>query len=501
MGNVSIRSDDIKSLRSGIFGWRRNSSIVCGLIFVLPATSQSSDQKSLVPSEDPSADYAIQNLDATPYQSIPNQAKKSIPYTMRLGTASARFSAATAFTYTDNALATSNSLGPSDDFVISPLLSTAILWPITELNALQIDVGIGYQKHFVQTGMDALTITPNSSLSWAILLEKIRIALFNRTSTPGELIDRPEFISSGSPESSVFRRISNQSGFSASWIITEDLSLQGGYSFGLDRGLAGSYNNLDRNSHTLSSSLFRRLDPRWTVGLSGSAAQDTFVTGFQNGSQSYSVGVLAAFRFSDNLSLNAGLRQSISLFDNDGKVSDTSDFSGLTYDFQITHQFRPRWSYSLSGGKAMHTGIGSNFTEELSAILALNWAPAPNWGIQANTSYINALNSGSVISLPLEVFRLAGPEYFKPELPGMVDDGVGGLFYFPPGATDRGNGVVAIPLPGQGTDLYQFGITLTHSFTAKFTSSLQFIHALRISDLLLRNHQQNTLSLNLNYLF
>lgn len=145
--------------------------------------------------------------------------------------------------------------------------------------------------------------------------------------------------------------------------------------------------------------------------------------------------------------------------------------------------------------------MGSNFTEELSAILALNWTPAPKWGIQASASYINALNSSSVISLPREVFRLSGPEYFNPELPGMIDDGVGGLFYFPPGAIDRGNGVVAIPLPGQSTDLYQLDITLTYTFTAKFTSSLQFIHALRISELLLRNHQQNSLSLNLNYKF
>ncbi|MSU31539.1 MAG: hypothetical protein EXS25_02540 [Pedosphaera sp.] len=195
---------------------------------MLPATSQSVNQKTLVPSEDPSADYAIQNLDASPLPSIPNQANKSIDYTMiSLGAATARFSAATAFTYTDNSMATGNSLGPSDDFFISSLLTTAIRWPITELNALQIDVGIGYQKHFVQTGMDTLTVSPNSSLSWFIKLEKIKIALFNQTSTSGDLTDRPEFISSGSPESSVFRRILNQSGFSASRDFTEDLSLQG----------------------------------------------------------------------------------------------------------------------------------------------------------------------------------------------------------------------------------------------------------------------------------
>ena len=83
----------------------------------------------------------------------------------------------------------------------------------------------------------------------------------------------------------------------------------------------------------------------------------------------------------------------------------------------------------------------------------------------------------------------------------MVDDGFGQLFYFPPGSVDRGNGAVDLPLPGQSSDLYQVGVTVSRRFGERLTASLSYNYNLRTSDLQLRNFAQNMVTLSLNYQF
>jgi len=469
-------------------------------VAAIPALAQSTEAGRSFLADDPSGNFGIQNLGATPYRPLPSNASHRAPYNVRMGPVSARFSTSLAFAYTDNAVLSDQALGRADDFSITPMFNTALEWPITDLNGLRIDVGIGYQKHLIQSQLDSLTVSPNSTIDWMVIAGNCRISFYNRTSTPADVIQRPELVATGSAESAAFRQIQNQAGLSASWLLSKDVSLQGGYTYGIERGLAGGYESLNRDSHTATAALYRRLNPIWTVGLSGSGAIQTFPTGFQNNSQSTSGGVLGSWQPSRYLNVSANVRYTVTTFDRSGRVTDTSEFSGITYDVQVSHRFHRDWMYLLGAGKNANTGFGNNFTEQIFANIGLSWTGIDNLGVHADASYVNAKESGTVITYPRSQFQI-GPSDFRPGVPGMVDEGFGNLFYFPPGVVDRGNGVVDIPLPGQGTDMVQFGLSVSRHFGRKLTGAISYGYALRVSDLRLRSYSQNTVTLNLSYQF
>jgi hypothetical protein len=466
------------------------------------ASAQDASQATSFLNDDPASALNLQGNGGIPYRPFSNTQLRRGPYNIRLGPVSALFSAGTTVSYTDNALFTEQALGRSDDIVVTPMFNTTLEWPVTDMNSLRIDVGIGYQKHLIQEQLDTLTVSPNSTIDWMVIAGNVRISLFNQTSTPATLAQRPELVTTGSAETAAFRRIQNQVGMSAAWIMSRDLSLQGGYSYTLERGIAGSksFDVLDRDSHIASAALYRRLGPVWTVGTSASASTQAFLTDFQNGSTSYSGGLLAAWQPGRYFNVSTHVRYTVTQFDQSGRVTDTSNFSGITYDLSLSHRFRRYWEYAVTAGRGANTGFGNNFTEQLFANVVLSWNATERATLQLTGGYVNSKDSGSALSLPREAFRI-GPESFRPGVPGMVDDGLGELYYFPPGAADLGNGIVSLPLPGQISDSYTVGLALNHRFSNKLSGNLSYTYSLRSSDLQLRNFNQNTVMLGLNYQF
>jgi hypothetical protein len=455
--------------------------------------------------QDPSRGFAIQNSQVMPYRpgfgGAVGGGFRRAPYNMLIGPVSARFSTGLSLSYTDNALLSDQALGSGEDFIITPMVNTAFEWQITEMNGIRLDVGIGYQKHINLTEFDSLIISPNSTIDWQVVLGDVRISLFNQTSTPSEVNQRPELAGTGSAASVAFRRIQNSSGLSASWQAAQDLSVQGGYTYGIERGLVTGFDNLDRDSHIVSAAVYERLNPVWTVGLNGSYSIFSFNNGFQNNATAYSGGVLGAWHPSRFLNVSANVRYNVTSFESSGLVTDTSNFNGINFDVVATHRFHRDWNHSLSVGQGVNTGLGSNFTKQFTTTYGLFWNGIENLGVNLSGSYAIVEESGTVQSLPRDpTFRIS-PAEFDPSVPGMVDEGFGRLFYFPPGFVDRGNGVVDFTAPGRKSDLFQVSIGATRSFGRKLSGSLIYTHSFRTSDIGLRGFAQNIVTLSANYQF
>src|ERR1700704_1679479 len=86
------------------------------------------------------------------------QSIDNIPYNLQLGPMKVRFSATLGFEYNDNVnLAEDGSAvflsptgpvvlttSPQSDFILRPQINVDALWPITQLNTLKLDLGVGY---------------------------------------------------------------------------------------------------------------------------------------------------------------------------------------------------------------------------------------------------------------------------------------------------------------------------------------------------------------------
>ena len=126
------------------------------------------------------------------------QSIENIPYNLQLGPMKLRFSTTLGFEYNDNVnlsedrtvlLPTNFGLIPvtmeqQSDFIIRPLINVNALWPITQLNTLKLDVGIGYAFYadHSEYNTSGLLVTPGSQLAFDIFVGDFRINIHDRFS-------------------------------------------------------------------------------------------------------------------------------------------------------------------------------------------------------------------------------------------------------------------------------------------------------------------------------
>jgi hypothetical protein len=467
---------------------------------------------------DASRDFAIQN--GVPYRSALTGAQRA-PYNVRLGRATARFTAGIAFTYNDNLVLADQAIGGggTDDFIIAPNIGIALEYPLSRNNSFRVDVGIGYQKHINFTAFDALTIAPNSALDYRLIIGDVLITFFNQTSTPSEIAQRPEIVGTGDPLAVTFRRIVNSAGISAAYQPTESVTFSTGYNYQIERGLVGgAFDVLDRDTHSISAAVYKRLNPIWTVGLSGSWNSTSFTQEFQNNSIFYSGGALAAWHPSRFVNISAAVRYTVSSFDSgQGTIADTAEFSGITYDITATHILGRNLNHALTIASGVNNGFGSNFTESFSVNYGINWAPTERFSASASVGYTHARQSNvSQFQLPLSFTSFPGassinapirgttnsvPVYFQRLPAGSIPQAAAEIFVPP-----VGNPVVVArgvySLPGADvTDLIQFTASANQRLGRRLNGTLSYTYAFRDGSFVGQAFHQNVIALSLTYQF
>src|SRR6266404_8966221 len=85
-----------------------------------------------------------------------------IPYNLLLGPVRFRVGATVGAEYNDNI--NYAEIHTQDDFIITPSLSLDAIWPITRLNTLRLDLGIGYSFYLDHSNdnTNAILIAPKS---------------------------------------------------------------------------------------------------------------------------------------------------------------------------------------------------------------------------------------------------------------------------------------------------------------------------------------------------
>lgn len=142
-------------------------------------------------------------------------------YNMNLGPTFWRFGAGLGLEYNSNVQYLTDH--PEDDFILRPELDVAMRWPVTELNTLVLDAGIGYAKYLDNTELDRLYVTPGTQLSFDIYSGDVRINLHNRLEIRQETYQNPLVSGTGD-----YQRLENTVGVTVDWDLNE-LILTAGY--------------------------------------------------------------------------------------------------------------------------------------------------------------------------------------------------------------------------------------------------------------------------------
>src|SRR5436190_9700134 len=263
------------------------------------------------------------------------QSIDKIPYNLEVGPIKFRFSATMGIEYNDNVnLAEDGSFtfpsptGPitvrtqsQEDIILRPMINLTALWPITQLNSLRFDIGIGHSFYLDHSNYDtdSILISPGSQLAFDIFVGDFRINLHDRFSLQQDPVDEVALSNVAD-----YGRFENLAGIAVLWDLNQAVVTLGydHYNFIATNSVL---DYLDRAAEIFSGTIGFTPTASMTVGLEGSVVDTYYDQHVLNDSLTYSVGLFLETQVTNYLRIRvAGGYQNID-FDNTGVVNDAHD--------------------------------------------------------------------------------------------------------------------------------------------------------------------------------
>ena len=314
-----------------------------------------------------------------------------IPYNLVTGPIRYRISATLGFEYNDNINLSENS--PEGDFIIHPLVTINALWPVTQLNTLRLDIGLGYALYLEHSSQDTngVLLTPGSQLALDVFVGDFRINFHDRFSLQQDPISELQL-------SNVidYGRFENYAGVSVLWDLNKALA-----TLGYDHYLYVSTNSdldyLDRNAEVLVGSLAFTLTDTTGVGLESSFVHTYYDQNVLNNSNAVTAGAFLETQLTNYMRVRvAGGYQMIN-FDNTGSVFDSSDVSDYYANILISHRLNAYITQTLSAGHENQLGVNSNFITLNYVRYTATWNIIRNTLLSTEVFYEDADDSGGFI--------------------------------------------------------------------------------------------------------
>jgi hypothetical protein len=388
-----------------------------------------------------------------------------IPYNLLLGPVRFRVGASVGVEYNDNV--TYADTNEQDDFIVTPNLTLDMIWPVTQLNTLRLDLGIGYSFYLDHSNYntDNILIAPKSQIAFDIFVGDFRINLHDRMQLQQDPIQEGALSNVQD-----YGRFENTAGVSVLWDLNKIL-LQVGYDHYNFISTTSAFDYLDRNSEILNGSLAFIVNPTITVGAEGNFILTNYDQSVLNDNKDYSVGAFVEVELTNNLKVRgAGGYQWID-FDHNFVTFNFGPFTFLVPDHKdleqyyvnglIGHRINATLSQTLSGGHENQLGVNSNYITLNYVRHTLTWNLIRNTLLSTEFFYEDAKESGGFAGF-LSPVPLGTPEHFHR---------IGGA------------------------------ITLGYQLTPHVTLGVRYQGTSKDSNLLLRDYNQNRISVDGTYSF
>src|SRR5438128_4139507 len=159
-----------------------------------------------------------------------------------------------------------------DDVIVTPNLTLDAIWPITQLNTLRLDLGIGYAFYLDHSGNDTdfILVAPKSQIAFDIFVGDFRINIHDRAQVQQDPIQ--EGALSGVRN---YGRFENTGGVSVLWDLNK-LLFQVGYDHYNFISTTNAFDYLNRNAEMVQGSAAFIVTPTITIGAEGNAVFTRF---------------------------------------------------------------------------------------------------------------------------------------------------------------------------------------------------------------------------------
>lgn len=320
------------------------------------------------------------------------QSVEQIPYNLLAGPVRFRFSITTGIEYNDNInLAETNK---QEDVIIRPQFNINAIWPVTQLNTLRLDLGLGYSFYLdhPNANTNGVLISPGSELAFDIFIQDFRINLHDRFSLQQDPVAELQL-------SNVvdYGRFENYAGISVLWDLNKAV-LTFGYDHYTYVSTTDTFSYLDRNAELLTFSAYFALTSTTGAGIETSAVYNYYDQGFLNDSVTYSIGPFVETQLTNFLKLRASVGYQMIDFDSGGGVTDTSDSNDWYGNILLSHRINAAITQTISAGHESQLGVNSNFVALNYVRHTATWAIINRVLLATELFYEDGDDSGGIFS-------------------------------------------------------------------------------------------------------
>jgi hypothetical protein len=242
------------------------------------------------------------------------------------------------------------------DLILRPQLTLSSFWQVTPLNALRLDIGVGYAKYINEQELDSnsVLISPNSQISFDVFVGDFRINFHDRFSIQQDPLDEIELSNEGD-----FSRFENSAGISVLWDLN-DVKLVFGYDHYTFKSISGNFDYLDRSEEQFTFSAQFLLTDATSVGLDAGVALFDYDEDYHSDGVSYHIGPFFETQISNYLRLRLAAGYQAIEFDSDGFNQDDSDANGPYANLTLAHRLNNYYTQTFSTGYESRLGLTSN---------------------------------------------------------------------------------------------------------------------------------------------
>ena len=374
-----------------------------------------------------------------------------LPYNLLLGPVRFRVSATVGVEYNDNI--NLSETAEQDDVIIRPQVNVDAIWPITQINTLTLDLGLGYAFYLDHSNANTngVLISPGSQLSFDIFVGDFRINIHDRPTLQQDPIAEPALSNTVD-----YGRFENTAGVSLLWDLNKAV-LTLGYDHFTYVSTTSDFDYLNRNAEELSGTAQIAATSTTGVGVESYAVFNYYDQSILNDSTDWAIGGFIETQLTNNLKIRAAGGYQMIDFDSSTvnffgtPLPDQKNLSDYYANILITHRLNATIRQTLAAGHESQLGVNSNY-------ITLNYIRhTVSWNIIRNT--------------------LLSTEFFYED------------------ADDSGGFI--------DEHLHRYGgaLTIGYQLTPHVTLGLRYQYTQKDSDVALRDYTQNRVSLDGTYSF
>ena len=315
-------------------------------------------------------------------------------YNLKVGPTAWNFGSGLGLQYNSNANLTENQ--PEGDFIFTPQINTRMVWPVSDMNSVNLVVGGGYSAYLKNQQNSGFFLTPGTGLSFDAFVGDFRINLHDRVSISQNSYQYATVTGTGN-----YAQGQNALGTTVLWDLNKII-----LNFAYDHM---NYVSFPSNSgqpngvfEVVSTSAGYMIKPQMLAGLElgGSLINypgdnnNTINNATYGNARQWNLGGFYNTQVSDYVQFTGHAGYTVYTPQSGRGTADSGDFTGMYFSLALSHRLNRYVSYSLSLGRMVNAAYYGGPTEQYYANLGLGWQILEKISLSSNVGYIYGNQAG-----------------------------------------------------------------------------------------------------------